>query len=84
MPATRATRERGPNRAEGIFSPTPRTDEGGAAVSQYVGPGLAEPILRADMAFTPKDKTNMWRRNTSGMYEHIPKYIGGYQIITQT
>ena len=53
VPATKATRERGPNRAEGIFSPTPRTDEGGASDSQYVGPGLADPIFKDCIADTP-------------------------------
>lgn len=53
VPATRATRDNGPNNAEGTFSPTPSTDDGGASLSQYVGPGLADPILSDCMLDTP-------------------------------
>lgn len=38
---------------DGIFAPTPRTDDGGASVSQYVGPGLADPIFKDCTDDTP-------------------------------
>lgn len=44
------TTDSGPKTAEGILAPTPRTEEGGAAPSQKVGPGLLT-ALRG--AFTP-------------------------------
>jgi len=34
VPATKATKLKGPNTPDGIFSPTPKTEEGGAAPSQ--------------------------------------------------
>ena len=35
-----------PNKDEGTFWPTPRTEEGGADPSQYDGPGLSTAILK--------------------------------------
>ena len=51
VPTINATKERGPNTAEGIFSPTPKTDDAGAFPSQYEGPGVV--IFSDVFAFTP-------------------------------
>lgn len=38
VPTTKAISDRGQKTDDGIFSPTPRTEDGGADPSQYVGP----------------------------------------------
>ena len=48
------TSDRGPNTAEGIFAPTPRTEEGGAAPSQKEGPGLPTAIRGAAFTLAPR------------------------------
>ena len=56
VPATRASRDRGPKREEGIFSPTPKTEEGGASPSQYVGPAALS------LSATPDIAKNIYQR----------------------
>lgn len=52
VPTTKAISDNGQKTDDGIFSPTPRTEDGGADPSQYVGPtdifrvGRAKPMRK--------------------------------------
>ena len=59
VPTISATRDMGPKIELGIFSPTPRTEEGGAVPVQKVSPGFSMPIFRAGVD-APVVQTTMW------------------------
>ena len=56
--------ERGPSIAEGRPAPIPRTEEGGAVPSQYVGPGFSEPLTLVLLT------TPVWKRRNDEGYHY--------------